>query len=958
MAREYAIPSSSTILQDYGLTVKTPPTARNRRVVIIGTAEDGPLYEPIAIDQPQDSELVWGRQLMGDLVRGIFECWNSQNSNQNVVGVRIGKAETSILEIPEIHSDGVDEEDSDENIVSLRLKGRNPGPIYDQITIQYDSSMNHAGDISIYNPKTGAYSYFSVDRTNPYNTSVDVHNISELVTAINNDRNLAYTVVAEYDELVTDYELVISGLTPGVIQSADSVRLNLSQILAESGVIASGNDAFLVTDPDLPYDINGIDYAKNLTVANNLINLESVTGIGISEWTKQEFKGIVTKLEHTPLDGKNNSRWDSIQALKDYDGDSKYITSPGPSGQVISEYLYNVEFALINEIPTDFKGLDEQNVFTFDIDIPLDDTENPGMVLNDSVAFKYISINHPEYNDYQGTGDYEDARCIGVETKKVDGKDERPYGAVRVFVSNKIDNTAQWTEVPYHSQSGVYISEFIEDNNEGNKLQFAIGPAASGCYDINNSHITFDTGIPDTDPIKWSNLTQLIDKDGFIQDGVYIRVTGNTVKGFLTEVDTLSQLEASMQTARKPTYYFLRGDELVLNAAPNFPMIINYGIKINYEIGTTVAITDYFNGELTFLDRENLPGPGGGRIEDDKITHIRLNYKYMPNFPAITSKAKSLHGGKTGAKLSVKEREEELIKAYDYLRNFEADIWVPMGAYIDAIKEDYNENTGLLEKQMNSFSAGIEDFLVEQSINQYQPHAILGVTQVEGETLGDKDEWVKNLTEYDIDDPLRGANSMAAIQSKYISVAAFEPIFMNTGRGAPYAANGQAAYAGLIASLPYDISPTNKPITGITATRFNLAIPQLEALNNFRYVTMKNTNTRNPVIVNDITAAPYGSDYVNWSIFSITKEAADRIKRVADSYIGRPNSMEVRNALDQDISNVLKNMSGIQAFNFNLSSTIDQQILGVIEIDLVIVPVFTIKKIRTTIKLRKNVALG
>jgi len=68
--------------------------------------------------------------------------------------------------------------------------------------------------------------------------------------------------------------------------------------------------------------------------------------------------------------------------------------------------------------------------------------------------------------------------------------------------------------------------------------------------------------------------------------------------------------------------------------------------------------------------------------------------------------------------------------------------------------------------------------------------------------------------------------------------------------------------------------------------------------------------------------------------------------------------MEVKNALDQDISNVLKNMSGIQAFNFSIASTIEQQILGVVEIDLVIVPVFTMKKIRTTIKLRKSLSLG
>jgi len=451
-------------------------------------------------------------------------------------------------------------------------------------------------------------------------------------------------------------------------------------------------------------------------------------------------------------------------------------------------------------------------------------------------------------------------------------------------------------------------------------------------------------------------VTDLIDPSGYIKDQSYIRVSGNTIKSFIGEVETLSQLEAIASTT--PTHYFIRGQEMILNSSAPFPMVFNYGTRIKYEIDTSVSLSDASAGEITFPDQYVLPGPGGGVLLDDTISHVRFQYKYMPNWPALTSKAQSLYGGTTGAKIDTKEREDEFRKAYEYLRNFEGDIWVPMGAYIDEIKEDYSETTGLLENMTNSYAQDIEDFLEEQSINLYQPHAVLGTTQIDGDTLGDKDAWITNLTEYDIDDPTRGANVMNNVQNKFMSVAAFEPVFLNTGRGQPYSANGQAAYAGLIASLPYDISPINKSIPGVYATRFPFSMGQLEALNANRYVTLKTSDTRSPVIVNDVTAAPLGSDFINWSIFSITKEAADRIKRLADNYIGRPNSIEIRNALDQDISNILKGMAGVQAYNFSIASTIEQQVLGVIEIDLVIVPVFTIKKIRTTIKLRRNVALG
>jgi len=981
MAREYAIPSSSTILQDFGLAVTSPPTSRNRRVVIIGTAEDGPLYEPVVVDVPQDSEFVWGRQSQGDLVRGIFECWNSQGDNQNVVGVRIGNAKTSLLELGEINSTEIDEENSDTNITSLRLTGRFPGPIYDQITVQYDTGINHAGDVSIYNPKTGLYSYFTVDRQNPYNSSAQAHNIAELVDSINLDRNCSSVLTAEYDELNTNFELAISGTTPGVIQSETNVRFDLQRILAESGVIVDGDDAFLVTNPDLPYGLNDVDSHKNLTIANNLIRLIDVETVGVSEWMKQDFKGNTTELEFLPLDGKGTARWDSIQAMKDYDGDSKWITNP--SGEaVVSEFIYTVDNMLINEIPTDYKGYDEQNTFNFSIDLPFDDTESPyisSAPLDSGVVRTYLS-GTLGYEDYAGVGGvasglFEDARCLGIEDKadEFTGEDYRPYGALRLWVSNDIAPEGTWTELPYHPQSGVYISEFVEATAGSDaKAVFSIGTelyatmisgeyvpsaALSGLFDgTASAEVSFDTGIPNVDAVKWSNMTDLIDTDGFIKDQSFIRVTGNTVKSFISEVETLSQLEAIASPT--PTHYFIRGQEMILNSSAPFPMVFNYGTRIKYEIDTTVSLSDASAGEITFPDQYVLPGPGGGPLQNDVVSHIRFNYEYMPNWPAITSKAKSLYGGTTGSKITTKEREEEFRKAYDYLRNFEGDIWVPMGAYIDEIKQDYSETTGLLEDMTNSYAQDIEDFLEEQSINLYQPHAVLGVTTIDGTTLGERDAWVENLTEYDIDDPTRGANVMNSIQNKFMSVASFEPVFLNTGRGQPYSANGQAAYAGLIASLPYDISPTNKAIPGIYATRFPLSMGQLEALNGNRYVTLKTSDVRTPVIVNDITAAPLGSDFVNWSIFSITKEAADRIKRLADNYIGRPNSIEVRNALDQDISNILKGMAGVQAFNFSIASTIEQQVLGVIEIDLVIVPVFTIKKIRTTIKLRRNVALG
>lgn len=947
MAREYAIPSTSVFLQDFGLNVTPPPAIRNRRVVIIGSAEDGPMYEPILVDKPEDAEIVWGRQSQGELVRGIQECWNAQEGYPNVVGVRIGNGKQAELNIYERDSYGVNEEQADNSgtgVVSLKLKARFPGAIYNQVTVRYDDRRN----VAIYNPKTGLTSTFSVDLANPNNTSVDAHNVQELVDAINADRNLSSVIAASTSGVMADWEAKVRSTTTGIQQNANGIKIDL-QTLIQQGVIVGEDEAYMVPRPVLPYgtgeyDANSI--MKNLTATNNLIELDSIESVSFSEWEKLVPSANIANFAVNPLDGKGTSRWDTIQALYDYDGNSKYMHDP--SGNVVSEFIESLDFVLIDEVPTDINGLD--GTFTITSQRPLDDSEE---TQGSGVAVRWLSNNadYANYADIIGaSGGYLAATCQGIATKDVSKTNNgqiRPSGYIRVWVSDDLDPNGNWTELPYDSNSGVYIDDFNDS-----KSIFRIGPYAylanSGGYgSVYLNQRDGDTGV------KFTNMAYLVDGAGNIRQDKYIRVTANTVKGFLNECDTLPQLEANEGTTL--SHYFVRGQEVLFNRAPQYPLVVNYGTRIVFEPGTNVSLTDATEGELSFTDPELLPGPGGEALESGSDSFIRFKYKYLPNFPLITSATQALKNGTNGTKMTVKQREEELKKAYAYMRNFAANIWCPMEGFVDSIKEEYNQTTGLKEQQATSIASDIEDFLDEQSINSIQPHAVLGVNPIGDDiTLGKIDTWAKNLVEVDLNNPIRGANVMASIQNKFISVAAFEPVFINIGRGQPYSANGQAAYAGLLASLPYDLSPTNKVIPGVNALRFDLSISQYEQMNAMRYVTMRPRNNLNPVIVNDVTAAPYGSDFVAWSTFSITAEASDRVKAIAEDYLGRPNSVEIRNAMDQDISNVLSDMSGLQAFNFSISSTIEQQVLGVVEIDLILVPIFTMKKIRTTVKLRKN----
>lgn len=919
MASERTIPSTSTFIQDFGLNVTPPPAVRNKKVVILGTAEDGPMYEPILIDKPEDAEFVWGRNNAGDLVRGIFECWNVQTGYPTVVGVRIGNGVEAELDLEEATGGSTVDAAQATETTSLNLKARFPGQIYNQVTIGYNDNR----EIAIYNPKTGIASTFTVDTEHPNNPNAEVHNVNELVDAINANRNLNSILRASSEPLEADYEVMISGGSEGIDNGTNKVTLNIESLLENNYVTTDG---FMINAP----------VGTGVTSANDLIQLQTVEAVSTSEWENLENKGLrAVNFDLFPLDGKGESSWDTIQALKDYDSDNYWTTSP--SGNVVSEYIYALSYEYMDGGggsggPTESGGLvvsgSASNTFKIeDVPVCIDDSEETG---GTNVASGYIAgLAASTYADY---GTWTEATTQGIDTKEVDGYDLRPSGHIKVYVSTDSDINGFWQELPYSENSGVYMSDYSD-----NTATFSLG---SGILAGSVSGV----------------MRNLVSEDGNILEDRYLRVSAYTVKGTLGEVETLPELEDAPDSSVVSTY-FVRGQEVVFNSTPQFDMIVNYGTRITYEQGSTVNISDINNGYISFATPGLLPGPGGNKLSDTQVSYIRLNYTYMPVFPNITSSPKALSGGTNGNDISTRVRAESLQTAYSKLRNYEADIWVPMGAHIDAVAERFNPITGLKEEIPMGFHTQMEDFLEDLSINSIQPHAVLGVTPMAAPvTQAAKDEWVEKLTVTDLTDPLRGANIMSLIQNKYISVCAFEPIFLNVGRGRPYTDNGQAAYAGVIASIPYDLSPTNKPIRGLNNIRLDLATSQLEALNAMRYVIMKNRPGRSPVIVEDVTAAPYGSDFVNWSTFSITAEAANRVKRVANEFIGRPNSVEIRSSLDQLISNALMSMDGLRAFDFSIVSSANQQVLGIIEVDLVLVPIFTIKRIRTTVKLRKNLA--
>lgn len=948
------LPGVKSIIQDYGLNVSPEPQILNDSILIIGTASDGPMYDPIPILNKDQATAVFGSFGAGTLVRGIYESMDATiEGTPDIRGMRVGNGQKSVLEVDERTTTSSSWDTPTTGRKSLKLQAVYPGSKYNAVSVFQDENKK----INIYNPKTGKYSTFTYDDTNPNNTSVDARNVQELVDAINADANTSAAMVASTSGISTQFE--VSGITT-----------------ASSGVSSVAGRAIL----DLKWMLNGYPTTTNVratgyvfttntsATAGNLISeLEEIFALSVSRPTLLETRGSTSvTVTLSPFDGKGDSRFDTIQAMEDYDSDNIFFHKPSGGG-VISEYMSYLDREVLPDVTTLTSGLlswtqdyavagwfqapdDSQEEIGSDasgiIFTVTDKDGNAGtttLAKYPCIALAAVRASSGSYygatNGYVG-GIFDDIDASGADYQRCTASGIAGYltnpGKVIIEVSETGGaSDSEWSECFYHPISGIYVSGFNVAGGTGTAT-LAIGSNA--------------TGYTGTGNLVAANL---ISSGAVIQADRYIRISCNTVKGFLSEAESLPNLEGASSDWLT---YFFRGKEVIFSNTVPFDTIVNYGTKVNFEPGSDVVITDAHNGQIKFVS-DTQPGPSGGTLDPSLGTIIGLKYKHLPQFPAITTAALSLDGGSDGTEISNATLYDEFATAYDYLENYDVNVVVPIGANLDATRNGFNAITGIEEITNAQFQVQLQEFLEKVSEDVNETVGVMGVEQADTNRLNDVKTWVKRLTVQDLSDPTRGANIMPLLDTRHISVCAFEPVFDNLG-GLPYTANGQASYAGMVSSLEPHYSPTNKSIPNALRTRFDLSNSQLEALSDMRYVSMRKKSGRRPVITDAMTAAATGSDFVRLTTVRITFAAMDVVRKVCDPFIGQPNDQAKRNAMEAAITRGLSQMveaGALRKYAFTISSSPTQQVLGRVNIDLILVPIFEIRSIRTTVKLRTEI---
>lgn len=176
--------------------------------------------------------------------------------------------------------------------------------------------------------------------------------------------------------------------------------------------------------------------------------------------------------------------------------------------------------------------------------------------------------------------------------------------------------------------------------------------------------------------------------------------------------------------------------------------------------------------------------------------------------------------------------------------------------------------------------------------------------------------------------------------------------------------NGAAAYAGLLSVTPSFLGVTNKPLIAVSQARV-ISGTQAKSLLRHRMVALIQ-KPAGYVVTSGITGAFNAgvnsrSDYVRVTTIRTTQAMAEVVREAGEAFIGKPISgpflAALESAIDTNLQRALRR-GAIRSYDFAISSTPDQQVLGEVTVDLSMVPAFELVTINTTVSLAKGEGIG
>lgn len=238
-------------------------------------------------------------------------------------------------------------------------------------------------------------------------------------------------------------------------------------------------------------------------------------------------------------------------------------------------------------------------------------------------------------------------------------------------------------------------------------------------------------------------------------------------------------------------------------------------------------------------------------------------------------------------------------------------------------------------------------------------HGIIGSEKMSAVTLANIAEKVNHMMALDFDLYAKKSNGNNMLDKDNLPYAIGQNVSLTamqytvtTGNNYTYTTNGASGYAGMVSTLAADATSTNQSIN-INNPAYSLSNYQITKLTAKGVVTIKDSATKGTVVTDGVTLAPVDSSYRRLSTTRIINYISRLLKEAVEPYIGRTDNLATKNSINTSVKSTLNKLVGsiIDSYDFRVTSTAEEQRLGIIRIEYSIVPFNEIRQIFNTIEI-------
>ena len=295
----------------------------------------------------------------------------------------------------------------------------------------------------------------------------------------------------------------------------------------------------------------------------------------------------------------------------------------------------------------------------------------------------------------------------------------------------------------------------------------------------------------------------------------------------------------------------------------------------------------------------------------------------------------------------IKDDEGNVIRpgAYDVLMEYEdARFVVPLGVYAD---DELNGG--------RSFAQQLGNFTKESFLNGNDVFGVIGTKPLENPTYIEKMNMVERLenlnTTFFLENEQRTGYATdrqgKRIDAGLIGIVQYDLRVFDENLGTPIIESGAVNWAGIASKLSRTNSVTNETI-GVGELAYKLSKAQQSRLLANKIMPGKVINGESRV-VDGVTCARKGSGWETYFSVHVAFNISRDVNRAIDRYIGKGNSLPRKNSLDSDIRNILDNDPALLDGDFEIKMSRRDQLIGRCIIPLELVPIGEFRKIYTII---------